>query len=233
MKKHIPNSITCLNLLSGCIGIVLAFDPSLLIYSCYAIIIAAILDFFDGMAARLLNAYSAIGKELDSLADMVSFGVLPSVIVYQLFLQAPQIDTVSTYLNFSAFLIAIGSALRLANFNIDTRQSENFIGLPTPANSLLVASLPMIVAGENSFLSAYILNAYFLFIFSLGTVFLMLMEIPLISLKFRSLGFKDNLYRYILLFSGLILILIFKFAAVPIIVFIYIVLSLIQFRTTK
>ncbi|HCN83364.1 MAG TPA: CDP-diacylglycerol--serine O-phosphatidyltransferase [Sphingobacteriaceae bacterium] len=233
MKKHIPNSITCLNLLSGCIGIVLAFDPALFIYSCYAIVVAAIFDFFDGLAARLLNAYSATGKELDSLADMVSFGVLPSVIVYQLFLQAPQLDTISPYLNFSAFFIAIGSALRLANFNIDTRQSENFIGLPTPANSLLVASLPMIVAGENSFLSAYILNAYFLFIFSLGTVFLMLMEVPLISLKFKNPGISDNLYRYILLFSSLILILIFKFAAVPIIVFIYIILSLIQFRTIK
>ena len=205
----------------------------MLVYSCYAMVIAAAFDFFDGLAARALRAYSDIGKELDSLADMVSFGLLPSVILYQLFLQAPQLDNISTYLNFSAFFVAIGSALRLAKFNTDTRQTENFIGLPTPANSLLIGSLPIIIAGDNIFLSAYILNAYFLFIFSLGSVLLMLMEVPLISLKFRNLSISDNLYRYILLFFSLILILIFKFAAVPIIIFLYIVLSLIQFRIAR
>ncbi|OZA56958.1 MAG: CDP-diacylglycerol--serine O-phosphatidyltransferase, partial [Sphingobacteriales bacterium 39-40-5] len=142
MKKHIPNSVTCLNLFSGCLGIVFAFQGNL-IWASYAIVIAAVFDFFDGMLARLLKAYSDIGKELDSLADMVSFGVLPSVIIYQLFALSPQIDFGADWLSFSAFIIAVFSALRLAKFNIDTRQSENFIGLPTPANALLIASFPL------------------------------------------------------------------------------------------
>jgi CDP-diacylglycerol---serine O-phosphatidyltransferase len=229
MKKHIPNLITCLNLLSGCIGIVYAFEGDLIIAG-YAILLAALFDFIDGLIARLLNVYSEIGKQLDSLADMVSFGVLPSVIIYQLFLQSPQVGNVSPYLNFSAFLIAIFSGLRLAKFNIDVRQSENFIGLPTPANAVLIASLPMILAQGNWFLSAYILNPFFLFIFSLGMSILLVTEIPLISLKFKSLKISDNLFRYILVISAVLLVIIFKFAAVPLIVFIYILLSLIQFR---
>ena len=229
MKKHIPNFITCLNLFSGCVGIVFAFKGELTIAS-YAILISAVFDFFDGMVARLLKAYSDIGKELDSLADVVSFGVLPSVIIYQLFLQSPQVGSVSPFLNMSAFLIAVFSALRLAKFNIDERQSENFIGLPTPANAMLIASLPMILIQDNWFLTAYILNPFFLFIFTLGMSILLVTEIPLISLKFKSLNFNDNLFRYILVISSIVLVLIFKFAAVPMIVFIYILLSLIQFR---
>ncbi|HYK77060.1 MAG TPA: CDP-diacylglycerol--serine O-phosphatidyltransferase [Daejeonella sp.] len=229
MKKHIPNVVTCLNIFSGCVGIVYAFKGEL-IYAGYAIVIAAVFDFFDGMLARLLKAYSEIGKELDSLADMVSFGVLPSVIVYQLFLKSPQVGSISPYINLSAFLIAIFSALRLAKFNIDVRQAENFIGLPTPANALLIASFPMILNEGNWFLSSYILNPFFLFIFSLGMGILLITEIPLISLKFKSLNLADNLFRYILLISAVVLVLIFKFAAVPIIIFLYFLLSLIQFR---
>jgi CDP-diacylglycerol--serine O-phosphatidyltransferase len=232
MKKHIPNAITCLNLLSGCLGIVYAFQDNL-IYASYAIAIAAIFDFFDGMFARLLKSYSDIGKELDSLADMVSFGVLPSVIVYKLFLQAPQIDGISVYLNYTAFIIAIFSALRLAKFNVDTRQTENFIGLPTPANALLIASLPLIIAEGDHFVSSYIMNPFFLFVFSLGMSMLLVTEIPLISLKFKNLRFSDNLYRYILVISSIILIIALKFLAVPIVIFLYFVLSVIQFRSIK
>lgn len=232
MKKHIPNGITCLNLLSGCIGIVFAFQDKLE-YAGYAIFIAAIFDFADGLVARALKAYSEIGKELDSLADMVSFGVLPSVIIYQLFLKAPQVGSISEYLNLSAFLIAIFSALRLAKFNTDTRQSENFIGLPTPANALLIASLPMILAGGNFFLTSYILNPFFLFLFSFGMGILLVAEIPLMSLKFKSYNISQNILRYALIASALLLILIFNFAAVPIIIFIYFLLSIIQFRLIK
>ena len=232
MRKHIPNAITCLNLFSGCIGIVLAFNGNL-IGASYAIVIAAIFDFLDGFIARLLSAFSDIGKELDSLADIVSFGVLPSVIIYHLFLQAPQLGGLSQYINYSAFLIAIFSALRLAKFNIDTRQEENFIGLPTPANALLIASLPLIIAGDNLFLRDYILNAFFLFIFSLGMSILLVLEIPLMSLKFKSLSFNDNLYRYILIILTVLLILIFKFVAVPVVIFLYILLSIIQFRLVR
>lgn len=232
MKKHLPNAVTCLNLFSGCMGIVFAFQGNL-IWAAYAILIAAILDFSDGMLARLLKAYSEIGKELDSLADMVSFGVLPSVIIYQLFLLSPQITTISSWLNYSAFLIAIFSALRLAKFNIDVRQSEYFIGLPTPANALLIASFPMIIEQDNSLYPDFILNSYFLFIFSLGMGILLVSEIPLISLKFKSIKLSENLFRYILMFSSLILLLIFKFAAVPIILSLYILISFIQFKSVK
>lgn len=232
MKKHLPNAVTCLNLLSGCLGIVFAFQGNLE-WASYAILIAAVFDFFDGLLARLLKAYSDIGKELDSLADVISFGVLPSVIVYQLFLLSPQISSVSIWLNFTAFLIAMFSALRLAKFNIDIRQSDHFIGLPTPANALLIASFPMIIADNNLFLINYILNPYFLFIFSLGMGILLVVEIPLISLKFKSLDPRENLLRYILIFSSLILLLFFKFAAVPVIIFLYFLISFFQFRTIR
>ena len=232
MRKHIPNAITCLNLFSGCVGITFAFNNNL-VYAGYAIIIAALFDFADGLIARAIDVYSVLGKELDSLADVISFGFLPSVIVYQLFLAAPQLGELSTYLNYSAFLIAIFSALRLAKFNIDTRQSDHFIGLPTPANALLIASLPMIIAQAGSFWSSYILNPYFLFIFSLGMGLLLVMEVPLISLKFRSFGWNENMLRYLLVLSAAVLILLFQFAAVPLIIFLYIVLSVIQFTVVK
>lgn len=230
MKQHIPNTVTCLNLFSGCLGIVFAFNGELH-YATYAILISAVLDFLDGMLARWLKAYSEIGKQLDSLADMVSFGVLPSVIIYEIFLLSPQTAPYASFLNYSAFLIAIFSALRLAKFNIDTRQTENFIGLPTPANSLLIASFPIIMEQNNSFFMNYIMNPYFLFIFTLGMGLLLVSEIPLISLKFKSLKFSENLLRYTLIGSSLILLLLFQFAAIPIILCLYFLISFIQFRT--
>lgn len=229
MKQHIPNTVTCLNLFSGCLGIVFAFNGELH-FASYAILIAAVLDFLDGMLARLLNAYSELGKQLDSLADMVSFGVLPSVIIYQIFLLSPQTTQYSSWLNYSAFLIAVFSGLRLAKFNIDTRQTENFIGLPTPANSLLIASFPIMIQNNNSFFMNYFMNPYFLFIFSLGMGLLLVSEIPLISLKFNSLKLSENFLRYTLIGSSLILLIIFQFAAIPIIIFLYFLISFIQFR---
>src|ERR1700739_687084 len=129
ISKHLPNAITCANLFSGCVGIVFAFQDNL-IYAAYALFLAAIFDFFDGFASRVLQSFSHIGKDLDSLADIVSFGVLPSVILYQLFLQTPSVQGIGAYLNYIAFLIPVFSALRLAKFNVDTRQAEMFIGLP-------------------------------------------------------------------------------------------------------
>lgn len=228
MKKHIPNAVTCLNLFCGCLGIVFAFQGKLE-WASYSILIAAIFDFLDGMLARLLKAYSDIGKDLDSLADMVSFGVLPSVIVYQFFIQS---SSTNSWMNFSAFLIAIFSALRLSKFNNDSRQSENFIGLPTPANAILIASLPFIAA-QQSFISSYLENHIFLALFSLGMGLLLVSEIHLMSLKFSSMDLRKNANRYILVFSSLILLVIFKFAAIPLILILYFILSFIQFRTAK
>src|SRR5882757_7011385 len=165
VKKHLPNAITCANLFSGCVGIVFAFQGNL-IFAAYALFLAAIFDFFDGFASRVLQSFSGIGKDLDSLADMVSFGFLPSAIMYELFLQAPQIPKISSWLNFIAFLISVFSALRLAKFNNDTRQADSFIGLPTPANGILIASLPFILEHHPLF-AVYILNTYVLAAFVL------------------------------------------------------------------
>lgn len=228
VKKHVPNAITCANLFSGCVGIVFAFQGELIV-AAYAVLLAAIFDFFDGFASRVLQSFSGIGKELDSLADMVSFGVLPSVILYQLFLQAPQIDKVSPYLNFIAFLIPVFSALRLAKFNTDTRQAEIFIGLPTPANGMLIGSFPLIM-DQYPNLDRYILNPYGLSAFALIMCCLLVAEMPLMSLKFKNRNFNKNIYRYLLLLFSAILILFFKFAAVPVVILFYIVLSVIQFK---
>jgi CDP-diacylglycerol---serine O-phosphatidyltransferase len=231
MKQHIPNTVTCLNLFSGCLGIVFAFNGEL-IFASYAILIAAVLDFLDGMLARLLKAYSELGKQLDSLADMVSFGVLPSVIIYHLFLIAntnPSLDT----LKYSAFIIAVFSGLRLAKFNIDTRQSENFIGLPTPANALLIASFPILLAENNAFLMDYIMNPYSLLTFSILMSLLLISEIPLISLKFKNFSLSENLLRYVLIASSIILSFTLLFAAVPIIMVLYLLISIVHFKMLK
>ncbi|WP_426668182.1 CDP-diacylglycerol--serine O-phosphatidyltransferase [Mucilaginibacter sp. McL0603] len=228
VSKHVPNAITCANLFSGCIGIVFAFQENL-IFAAYALFLAAIFDFFDGFASRVLQSFSGIGKDLDSLADMVSFGVLPAAILYELFLQTPQIPHVSPWLNFIAFLIAVFSMLRLAKFNNDTRQAESFIGLPTPANAILIASFPFILEYHYSY-SQYILNPYGLAVFVVVMCTLLVAEIPMMSLKFKNSDFNKNIYRYLLLLFSAILILFFKFAAVPVIIVMYITLSIIQFK---
>ncbi|MBS7563535.1 CDP-alcohol phosphatidyltransferase family protein [Mucilaginibacter sp. Bleaf8] len=235
VQKHVPNAITCANLFSGCVGIVFVTLQDNLVYAAYCIFLAAIFDFFDGLASRVLKSFSVIGKDLDSLADMVSFGVLPSLIMYQLFLKAPQIDHVSTYLNFVAFLIPVFSALRLAKFNQDTRQVENFIGLPTPANAILIGSFPLIIKDPShyDFFINFILNPFFLTLFVGIMCMLLVIEMPLMSLKFKNRDFQGNIYRYFLLMISAILILFFKFAAVPAIIIMYIALSVIQFRLVK
>jgi CDP-diacylglycerol--serine O-phosphatidyltransferase len=231
MKQHIPNTVTCLNLFSGCLGIVFAFNGEL-VFASYAILIAAILDFLDGMLARLLKAYSELGKQLDSLADMVSFGVLPSVIIYHLFLKSTDLNS-ENWINYSAFIIAVFSGLRLAKFNIDTRQSENFIGLPTPANALLIASFPIMLEENDSIFMNYIMNPNALLVFSLLISFLLISEIPLLSLKFKTISFSENILRYLLIGSSLIFIALLQFTAIPIILALYLMISMIHFRKNK
>jgi CDP-diacylglycerol--serine O-phosphatidyltransferase len=211
------------------VGIVLAFKGELIAAS-YAIFLSAIFDFFDGLASRVLKSFSGIGKDLDSLADMVSFGVLPAVIMYQLFSRAHQIPNVSSWLSFIAFMIPVFSALRLAKFNVDTRQSENFIGLPTPANAILIASFPIIIHHSNRFYLPGLLNPFVLSGLVIVMCSLLVVELPMMSLKFKNTDFNENIYRYLLLLFSAILILFFKFAAVPVIILIYITLSVIQFK---
>lgn len=229
MKKHIPNFITCLNLFTGCVAIFIAFQGNLE-FAAYLVGVAALFDFLDGMIARLLHAYSEIGKQLDSLADMVSFGVLPGVIMFQLMRKSAMADpNTSLYeaelFPFLAFIIIIFSALRLAKFNIDTRQTTLFIGLPTPANTLFVASLPLILASDQFNLGQYFMNQYVLLGLTLLLSFLLVAEIPLFALKFKNLAWKDNATRFIFLLIAIPLLFLLKFAAVPVIIVLYVLLS--------
>ncbi len=210
-------------------GLVWAFEQHL-DWAAYAIVVSALFDFLDGMLARLLKAYSEIGKELDSLADVVSFGVLPSVIVFQLVKQS---GTEIFWLPYLAFSIAVFSALRLAKFNVDTRQAENFIGLPTPANALLLGSFPLIIASDELGIGAVIKQPHVLAIFCVLMSALLVSEIPLFSLKFKQWSIKGNEFKIALIFLSLILFLLLKFAAVPFIIGVYILLSMIQTQLKK
>ncbi len=226
LKKQLPNFITSLNLFSGCIAITFAFQQDLKT-AAYWIVLAAIFDFFDGLVARALNAYSELGKQLDSLADMVSFGVVPGIFVYQILLVELPNSQMNNYWAYAGFIIPVFSALRLANFNIDSRQSENFIGLPTPANTLFFISIPFII-DEYHTQYEFISNPLVLIALSCVMSFFMVAEIPLFSLKFKNFNIKENLSRFILVLSSAVLIFFLKFAAIPIIIFIYLFLSIIQ-----
>ncbi len=218
IKKHIPNFITCLNLFLGCIAITFAFKGELELAG-YFIFAAALADFLDGLAARVLHAYSPIGKDLDSLADVVSFGVAPAAIAYQLLTVA----TPNQYLPYAAFLLPIFGALRLARFNIDTRQSENFIGLPIPSAGLFIAAIPMAYEFP---------NVYTLLVMIIGLSALMVSTITLFSLKFKNFTWGDNQFKYYLLIAALVLLPFFKFAAIPTIIGLYIGLSVLKNTVT-
>jgi CDP-diacylglycerol--serine O-phosphatidyltransferase len=226
MAKHIPNAITCLNLFFGCLAIYFAFQDRLVV-SAYLVFAAAVLDFLDGMVARMLGAYSEIGKQLDSLADMVSFGVVPGVTMLMLFYRtgAPGVPNMM-FMPFSGFLITIFSALRLAKFNIDTRQTSSFIGLPTPACTLFVVSLPLILAYDTLGLSSYILNPIVLFTTTLVLSYLLIAELPLFALKFSNLRWTGNSHRYVFLFLSILMLALLQFAAIPLIILIYIIISI-------
>ncbi|MCY7359257.1 MAG: CDP-diacylglycerol--serine O-phosphatidyltransferase [Rudanella sp.] len=220
MLKHIPNAMTCGNLLCGCVGLVMALRGHLDTAS-WLIGLAAILDFGDGFVARMVNVSGPFGKELDSLADVVTFGVLPATIVFQL-CWFQQLGPIS----YGAFLIAVLSALRLANFNIDTRQSESFIGLPVPANAMMIAAFPLMGRYQPQF------DAIWQNDIALGMMvafsFLLVSEIPLFALKFKSFAWTENKIKYIFLGLSTLLLLFLQFAALPIIVGLYIVFSLLS-----
>jgi CDP-diacylglycerol---serine O-phosphatidyltransferase len=223
IRRNIPNALTCGNLLCGCVGVVEAFHNNLLL-SCVLIGVALIFDFLDGFLARLLKVSSAIGKDLDSLADMVTFGLLPSIIVYQLLMQSIP-DLFGIWKAYPAFIMAIFSAIRLAKFNNDPRQTDSFIGVPTPANAMLVASLPFIVHLEGDFWKEIIINTNNLLILTVVMSYLLVMEVPLIALKFKNFGWKGNEARFILIALTLVLLVTLKILAVPAILIIYILLS--------
>lgn len=214
--KHIPNILTLANLLTGCIGIVLLLEGSAF-EAAYFVWIACVFDFFDGFAARWLKVTSPLGKELDSLADMVSFGVLPSVVMYSLLLSAFP----GTVIPFFAFLLAAFSALRLAIFNLDASQSHSFRGLPTPANAIFLSSLPMLPIDWAAF---GWLSLVIVVVFS----WLLVSPIRLFSLKFRNFTWQSNKFRFTFLTLGVLLLVILGVIAIPVLILLYIVLSLVS-----
>lgn len=217
IKKHIPNFLTSCNLLCGCFGIYFVFSGDLLLAT-YLIWTALIFDFLDGFAARMLKVSSPIGKELDSLADMVTFGVLPAFIIFALLSEK---QNIYEYLPFVAFVVPVFSALRLANFNIDERQSEEFIGLPTPANALFLSSLIFLEGTLMEWILAPWPLVVTVIIFSL----LLVAPLPLFSLKFKSFRYSENKLRINFLLLSLLSLLFFKTAGIPLIIVIYLTLS--------
>lgn len=213
--KHIPNFITSLNLFSGCVGVLLAFQGN---YkgAFIAILVSAVFDFFDGFAARLLKAYSPMGKELDSLADVVSFGVVPGVIVFSLL---SKID-INQWIPYLGFLIPVFSALRLAKFNIDERQTSSFIGLPTPANAIFWGGL---VFSYSGFLVS---SVWVLIGLTLVFSYLLVAEIPMFALKFKNYSWKTNEIQYLFLIGCVIILAIFQLNAFSILIAWYILLSI-------
>lgn len=224
MKKHIPNSITCCNLISGCIATGFAFAGNIKV-ALLLIIIGAVFDFFDGMLARLLNVSSPIGKELDSLADVITFGLAPSTIIFsQLHVMSYPIflEPLRDYLPYAAFIMAAFSALRLAKFNLDERQALGFIGLPTPANALFWGSL-LVGVGEKLETRPWAL--YFILAGVLISSWLLVSEIPMFALKFKHWSFKGNEVKYLFLITCCPLVVIFGISSFAIIIAWYVILS--------
>ena len=229
ITRHIPNIVTCCNLLSGCVASVMAFQSNYEAAVLF-IILGAVFDFFDGMLARLLDVSGPLGKELDSLADDITFGFAPSAIVFSLFKEVEYpayLQPVEDYFPYTAFIIAAFSALRLGKFNIDPRQSSSFIGLPTPANALFWSSL---VVGGHSFLVSESFNALYLFILVALMSYLLIAELPMFSLKFKNLSWKDNKTSYIFLLVCIPLLIVFHISGFAAIILWYILLSLLTKR---
>jgi len=224
LKKHLPNAVTCLNLLCGCLALTNIFAGKLEI-GAYFVAVAALADFLDGLVARALRVSSAIGKDLDSLADMVSFGVVPGAIFFELLMRSVKSGGLPEWVPYIGFLVSIFSALRLAKFNNDTRQTTSFIGLPTPACTLVVASLPLILAYDQYGLSGFILNPWLLLGLTVLLSGLLVAELPLFALKFKNLRWADNRRRFMFLLLAAGLVLVLKAAAVPLVVLLYVLLS--------
>ena len=230
MKKNLPNAVTCLNLLFGCLALTQIFAGRLEA-GAWLVAAAAIADFADGLLARALRVSSAIGKDLDSLADMVSFGVVPGAILFQLLSRYgatggnPGPMGWWQFLPYVGFLVTIFSALRLAKFNNDTRQTTSFIGLPTPACTLVVASLPLILAYDQFGVSRLILNPWVLLGLTVLLSGLLVAELPLFALKFKTLRWADNRRRFLFALLAVGLLLGLRATAVPLIVLLYVLLS--------
>jgi len=252
-KTHIPNILTLLNLLAGIIAVMLAVSDRL-VEAALFVLIGILFDFFDGLLARILNVQAELGKQLDSLADVVTSGVVPGIVMFQLFKRSSHKDWMDGLsceignwvvfeetamisltdskihlLPFVGLLLSLAAAYRLANFNIDERQISSFIGLPTPAMALFILSLPVIlIYGENEFINNLILNKYILIAIVVIFSILMNAEIPLFALKFKNFSLKENTIEVFFLLISILLLIVLNFVAVPIIILLYVLFSIIK-----
>ena len=250
IKRHIPNIVTLLNLFCGSVAVIFAVYNNFVAAAIF-VFLGIFFDFFDGLLARKLNVQSPLGIQLDSLADMVTSGLVPGIVMFKLLSIA--VDTPlffnsttdwNSNLNWQNFgdawlpliglFITLASAYRLAKFNIDEDQQTYFKGLPTPANALLILSLPLILEFQNNdLINATILNKWFLIILTFVSCYLLNSNIKLFALKFKNYGFKDNAVRYIFVILTLVLLVLLQFAAIPIILLMYILLSLVSKSLTS
>lgn len=245
MKKHIPNFITLLNVLSGCIAVVFAVRNEMELAAIF-VFLGIFFDYFDGMAARLLNVKSEVGLQLDSLADMITSGLVPGIVMFQLLsmsvtggwnhagMLGGSEDLFASLLPFAGFMITMASAYRLAKFNIDENQVSSFVGVPTPANALLILSLPLIlIYHANDYLNGIILNTWFLLGMTVLSSYLLNSSLNLFALKFENWSFRDNALRYIFIVVSFVLLLTLKFLAIPAILLFYLAASIITDASNK
>ncbi|WP_066219473.1 CDP-alcohol phosphatidyltransferase family protein [Formosa haliotis] len=245
IKNHIPNALTLLNLFCGCIAVIFATHSHFIAAAAF-VFGGIFFDFFDGFAARKLKVSSELGLQLDSLADMVTSGVVPGIVMYKLLslsMQRPEMVTdegswnayfsgdaiMPSVLPVIGFFITLSSAYRLAKFNLDEEQQDYFKGLPTPANTLLIISLPLILELQpNEMVNAIIMNQGFLIALTITSTILLNAPIVLFALKFKSFDFKPNAIRYIFLIISIVLLIVLKFAAIPIIILTYVAMSMLD-----
>ncbi|MDU8885451.1 CDP-alcohol phosphatidyltransferase family protein [Yeosuana sp. MJ-SS3] len=242
MKRHIPNFLTLLNLLCGSIAVIYVVNNNFVVASLF-VFLGIFFDFFDGFAARKLNVQSELGIQLDSLADLVTSGLVPGLVMFKLLSISTNTSEIinewSSYTEWTGFklpilpllglLITLASAYRLAKFNIDEDQQDYFKGLPTPANTLLIISLPLIIEFHNSSLiDSILLNKWFLIGITFLSCYLLNSSVKLMALKFKNWSLKNNTFRYVLIMVSFLLLMVFKFIAIPVIILVYILLSLLN-----
>lgn len=232
IKKHIPNLITLLNLFSGCIALVYAVESKepnfemVFFFVCLGIF----LDFFDGFFARLFKVSSPLGLQLDSLADMVTSGLVPGFVMFLMLSK----NADSSFIPYLGFIITLGSCYRLANFNIDTRQTDSFIGLPTPANALLILSLPLVLQNTNQeLIRTFLENQWVLLAITAFSAYILNAEIPLFSLKIKEFSFAKNKLQIIFLTISVALLIAFQFLGIPLVILFYVLLSVLNNRVMR
>lgn len=235
IKRHVPNAITLLNLFSGCIALYFAFEQNYM-YAFYFVALGIFFDFFDGFFARMFKVSGELGKQLDSLADMVTSGVVPGVVMFLMMQNSIRVDASGwiTFFPFLGFIITLGSCMRLARFNLDTRQSDSFIGLPTPANALFILSLPIVLQATESFAIVELLtDKIVLLVITLFSAFILNAELPLFSLKIKNFSLKQNAIQMVFLLLSIVLLVALRETGVPLIIILYVLMSVINYKLAK